>query len=94
MPNPSKNKRFYITLIIICFILLFLYPNYTICIYTVKNRCKNYFKKLLTLLYNNDIVYIYRRYKQMALIEKLEQAFDSQDWELVNEILDELDKED
>jgi hypothetical protein len=30
----------------------------------------------------------------MALIEKLEQAFDSQDWELVNEILDELDKED
>ncbi len=30
----------------------------------------------------------------MALIEKLEQAFDSQDWELVNEILDELVKED
>lgn len=30
----------------------------------------------------------------MALIEKLEQAFDSEDWELVNEILDELDKED
>lgn len=30
----------------------------------------------------------------MALIEKLEQAFDSQDWELVNEILDELAKED
>ena len=30
----------------------------------------------------------------MALIEKLEQAFDSQNWELVNEILDELDKED
>ena len=30
----------------------------------------------------------------MALIEKLEQAFDSQDWELVNEILDELSKED
>lgn len=30
----------------------------------------------------------------MALIEKLEQAFDNQDWELVNEILDELDKED
>lgn len=29
----------------------------------------------------------------MALIEKLEQAFDSQDWELVNEILDELAKE-
>lgn len=30
----------------------------------------------------------------MALIEKLEQAFDNQDWELVNEILDELAKED
>lgn len=30
----------------------------------------------------------------MAIIEKLEQAFDSQDWELINEILDELDKED
>lgn len=30
----------------------------------------------------------------MALIEKLEQALDAQDWELVNEILDELDKED
>lgn len=30
----------------------------------------------------------------MALIEKLEQAFDNEDWELVNEILDELDKED
>lgn len=30
----------------------------------------------------------------MALIEKLEQAFDSQDWELVNKILDELAKED
>ena len=30
----------------------------------------------------------------MALIEKLEQAFDSQDWETVNEILDELAKED
>lgn len=30
----------------------------------------------------------------MALIEKLEQALDSEDWELVNEILDELDKED
>ena len=29
----------------------------------------------------------------MALIEKLEQAFDSENWELVNEILDELDKE-
>lgn len=26
----------------------------------------------------------------MALIEKLEQAFDNQDWETVNEILDEL----
>lgn len=31
----------------------------------------------------------------MALIEKLEQAFDNEDWELVNEILDELaEKED
>jgi len=30
----------------------------------------------------------------MVVIEKLEQAFDSQDWELVNEILDELAKED
>ena len=30
----------------------------------------------------------------MALIEKLEQAIDYEDWELVNEILDELDKED
>ena len=30
----------------------------------------------------------------MALIERLEQALDSQNWELVNEILDELDKED
>lgn len=30
----------------------------------------------------------------MALIEKLEQAWDNGDWELVNEILDELDKED
>lgn len=30
----------------------------------------------------------------MALIEKLEQAFDSQDWETVNKILDELAKED
>ncbi len=29
----------------------------------------------------------------MALIERLEQALDSEDWELVNEILDELDKE-
>jgi len=28
----------------------------------------------------------------MALIERLEQAFDSEDWELVNEILDELTK--
>jgi hypothetical protein len=26
----------------------------------------------------------------MALIEKLEQAFDNKDWELVNEILDEI----
>lgn len=26
----------------------------------------------------------------MALIEKLEQAFDNQDWETVNEILDTL----
>ena len=30
----------------------------------------------------------------MALIERLEQALDSEDWELVNKILDELDKED
>ena len=30
----------------------------------------------------------------MAIIERLEQALDSEDWELVNEILDELDKED
>jgi hypothetical protein len=30
----------------------------------------------------------------MALIERLEQAFDNQDWELVNKILDELAKED
>lgn len=30
----------------------------------------------------------------MALIEKLEEALDSEDWELVNEILNELDKED
>ena len=30
----------------------------------------------------------------MALIEKLEQAIDNEDWELVNEILNELDKED
>ena len=29
----------------------------------------------------------------MALIEKLEQAMDNQDWELVNLILDELDKQ-
>ena len=29
----------------------------------------------------------------MALIERLEQAFDEQDWELVNEILDEMEKE-
>ena len=31
----------------------------------------------------------------MALIEKLEQAFDNEDWETVNQILDELaEKED
>lgn len=30
----------------------------------------------------------------MALIERLEQALDSENWELVNEILNELDKED
>lgn len=30
----------------------------------------------------------------MALIERLEQALDNEDWEMVNEILDELDKED
>ena len=30
----------------------------------------------------------------MALIERLEQALDNNDWETVNEILDELDKED
>ena len=30
----------------------------------------------------------------MALIERLEQALDNQDWETVNQILDELDKED
>ena len=30
----------------------------------------------------------------MALIERLEQAIDAENWELVNEILDELDKED
>lgn len=30
----------------------------------------------------------------MVLIEKLEQAFDNQDWETVNEILDALAKED
>lgn len=30
----------------------------------------------------------------MALIERLEQALDAENWELVNEILDELDKED
>ena len=29
----------------------------------------------------------------MALIERLEQALDNQDWETVNAILDELDKE-
>lgn len=30
----------------------------------------------------------------MALIERLEQAVDNGDWETVNQILDELDKED
>lgn len=30
----------------------------------------------------------------MALIERLEQALDNNDWETVNAILDELDKED
>lgn len=30
----------------------------------------------------------------MALIERLEQALDNGDWETVNQILDELDKED
>lgn len=30
----------------------------------------------------------------MALIERLEQAIDNNDWETVNQILDELDKED
>lgn len=30
----------------------------------------------------------------MAIIEKLEQAFDNQDWETVNQILNEMDKED
>ena len=30
----------------------------------------------------------------MALIERLEQALDNQDWETVNAILNELDKED
>ena len=30
----------------------------------------------------------------MALIEKLEQALDDEDWVTVNEILDELDTED
>ena len=30
----------------------------------------------------------------MALIEKLEQAWDNRDWKTVNEILDELTKED
>ena len=29
-----------------------------------------------------------------VLIERLEQAIDSENWELVNKILDELDKED
>jgi hypothetical protein len=30
----------------------------------------------------------------MALIEKLEQAWDNEDWETVNQILNEMDKED
>ena len=30
----------------------------------------------------------------MALIERLEQALDNNDWKTINEILDELDKED
>lgn len=30
----------------------------------------------------------------MALIEKLEQAIDNEDWELVNKIIDELEQED
>ena len=30
----------------------------------------------------------------MALIESLEQALDNNDWKTINEILDELDKED
>ena len=30
----------------------------------------------------------------MALIEKLEQAIDNNDWELVNELIDEIEKED
>ena len=30
----------------------------------------------------------------MALIEKLEQAMDNEDYDLVKEILDEMDKED
>jgi hypothetical protein len=30
----------------------------------------------------------------MAIIDRLEQALDNNDWETVNEILDELDKED
>ena len=29
----------------------------------------------------------------MALIEKLEQAWENEDWQLVQELLDELDKE-
>lgn len=30
----------------------------------------------------------------MAIIDRLEQALDNNDWETINEILDELDKED
>lgn len=30
----------------------------------------------------------------MAIIDRLEQALDNNDWELINKILDELDKED
>ena len=29
----------------------------------------------------------------MALIERLEQAWDNEDWQLVQELLDEMDKE-
>jgi hypothetical protein len=30
----------------------------------------------------------------MAIIDRLEQALDNNDWETINKILDELDKED